>query len=79
MFRIFSFTTDIIVGFPNETDEDFEKTLELLRLVRYDNIYSFIYSKRSGTKAAMIEDRISDEEKSVRMTKLFSVAARNFN
>ena len=69
----FSFTTDIIVGFPNETDEDFEKTLELLRLVRYDNIYSFIYSKRSGTKAAMIEDRISDEEKSVRMTKLLAL------
>ncbi|MGN0613635.1 MAG: tRNA (N6-isopentenyl adenosine(37)-C2)-methylthiotransferase MiaB [Porcipelethomonas sp.] len=66
----FSFTTDIIVGFPNESDEDFEKTLELIDRVKYDNIYSFIYSKRSGTKAAEIDDKISDEEKSRRMTRL---------
>ncbi|MGN1480844.1 tRNA (N6-isopentenyl adenosine(37)-C2)-methylthiotransferase MiaB [Porcipelethomonas sp.] len=69
----FSFTTDIIVGFPNESDEDFEQTLELMKAVKYDNIYSFIYSKRSGTKAAEMEDRISDEEKSRRMTKLLAL------
>ncbi|MBQ3565922.1 MAG: tRNA (N6-isopentenyl adenosine(37)-C2)-methylthiotransferase MiaB [Oscillospiraceae bacterium] len=69
----FSFTTDIIVGFPNESAEDFEKTLELIKRVKYDNIYSFIYSKRSGTKAAEIDDKISDEEKGERMTKLLAV------
>ncbi|MCM1226091.1 MAG: tRNA (N6-isopentenyl adenosine(37)-C2)-methylthiotransferase MiaB [Clostridium sp.] len=69
----FSFTTDIIVGFPNESAEDFEQTLELIKRVRYDNIYSFIYSKRSGTKAAEIADRISDEEKGERMTRLLAM------
>lgn len=69
----FSLTTDIIVGFPNETDEDFRKTLDILKKVRYDNIYSFIYSKRSGTKAALIDDRISDKEKSVRMREMLDL------
>jgi len=69
----FSFTTDIIVGFPNESEEDFEKTLSLMKRVKYDNIYSFIYSKRSGTKAAEIEDMVSDEEKGKRMTRLLSL------
>ncbi len=69
----FSFTTDIIVGFPNESAEDFEKTLELMQLVKYDNIYSFIYSKRSGTKAALIDDKISDSEKGKRMTRLLAL------
>jgi tRNA-2-methylthio-N6-dimethylallyladenosine synthase len=69
----FSFSTDIIVGFPNETDEDFEETLKIVREVKYDNIFSFIYSKRTGTKAALIEDRISDEEKSVRMRRLLEL------
>lgn len=69
----FSFTTDIIVGFPNETPEDFRQTLDLMKRVRYDNIYSFIYSKRSGTKAALINDKVSDEEKSDRMTRLLKL------
>ncbi len=69
----FSFTTDIIVGFPNESGEDFESTLKLMERVKYDNIYSFIYSKRSGTKAAEMEDMIPYSEKSRRMTKLLAL------
>lgn len=69
----FSFTTDIIIGFPNESDEDFEKTLELMKLVKYDNIFSYIYSKRSGTKAALIDDKISDSKKTERITRLLAL------
>ncbi|MCR4638679.1 tRNA (N6-isopentenyl adenosine(37)-C2)-methylthiotransferase MiaB [Ruminococcus sp.] len=69
----FSLTTDIIVGFPDETDEEFRETLDLMKRVRYDNIYSFIYSKRSGTKAAEMPDSISDEEKGQRMRELLEV------
>ncbi len=69
----FSITTDIIVGFPNESDEDFQATLELMQRVRYDNIYSFIYSRRTGTKAAEMEDRISDETKGRRMRELLEL------
>ncbi|MBR6242861.1 MAG: tRNA (N6-isopentenyl adenosine(37)-C2)-methylthiotransferase MiaB [Ruminococcus sp.] len=71
--RDFSLTTDIIVGFPNETDGEFEATLDILRRVKYDNVYSFIYSKRSGTKAAEIEDMVSDETKGKRMRRLLEV------
>ena len=69
----FSLTTDLIVGFPDETNEDFQATLDIIREVKYDNIYSFIYSKRSGTKAAEMPDATSDEEKSRRMRELLSV------
>lgn len=69
----FSFTTDIIVGFPNESDDDFDDTLKLMKRVGYDNIYSFIYSKRTGTKAAEIVDKISDETKSRRMRALLEL------
>lgn len=69
----FSFSTDIIVGFPNESDDDFRQTVELIKKVKYDNIYSFIYSKRTGTKAAEIDDKISDEVKSQRMRELLAV------
>ena len=54
-------TTDIIVGFPTETDEDFEDTVRLLKEVRYDSIYSFIYSKRSGTPAAKMDFVLTEE------------------
>ena len=57
-----AFTTDIIVGFPTETRADFEKTCEMLKKVRYDSIFSFIYSKRSGTPAAKMEMAASDDE-----------------
>lgn len=56
-------TTDIIVGFPGETKEDFEHTLDVLEKVRYDTIFSFIYSKRGGTPAAVMEDPTPMEEK----------------
>lgn len=59
-----SITTDIIVGFPNETYEDFCQTLEIMKRVRYDNIFSFIYSKRSGTRAAEIADHTPEADKS---------------
>lgn len=69
----FSLTTDIIVGFPNESEEDFNGTLELMKRVRYDNIYSFIYSRRTGTRAAEMEDIISEEEKGIRMRRLLEL------
>jgi tRNA-2-methylthio-N6-dimethylallyladenosine synthase len=56
-------TSDIIVGFPGETYEDFLETLSLIREVRYDSLYTFIYSPRKGTKAAEMPDPVSAEEK----------------
>ena len=56
-------TTDIIVGFPTETNEDFNETLSVLKEVEYDMIFSFIYSKRVGTPAAKMPDVLTDEEK----------------
>ncbi len=56
-------TTDIIVGFPGETCEDFEETMSILKEVEYDLIFSFIYSKRKGTPAAQMPDVLTDEEK----------------
>ncbi|MBR2020999.1 MAG: tRNA (N6-isopentenyl adenosine(37)-C2)-methylthiotransferase MiaB, partial [Clostridia bacterium] len=66
-------TTDIIVGFPGETNEDFEETLSLVKMVKYDSVFSFIYSKRPGTPASEMEDETSDEEKTERMSKLLSL------
>lgn len=63
-------TTDIIVGFPNETDEEFLDTLSLVKEVAYDAAYTFIYSKRPGTPASKIEDHISDEIKHKRFDAL---------
>lgn len=66
-------TTDIIVGFPGETNEDFEETLKVLKEVEYDTIFSFIYSKRVGTPAAEMEDVLTDEEKHRNFDKMLAV------
>jgi len=65
-----SFTTDIIVGFPNETDEQFEETMSLYREVGFDTAYTFIYSPREGTPAANMEDNIPMEVKKERLQRL---------
>ncbi len=56
-----SLTTDIIVGFPGESEEDFAETLDVVRKVRYDSAYTFIYSKRMGTPAAAMENQVPNE------------------
>ena len=55
-------TTDIIVGFPGETNEDVDDTIDIVKQVKYDNAFTFIYSKRTGTPAATFETKLSDEE-----------------
>ena len=63
-------TTDIIVGFPGETEEDFQETLDVVRKVRYDSAFTFIYSKRTGTPAAVMEDQVSEAEVKDRFDRL---------
>lgn len=65
-----SITTDIIVGFPNETEEDFNETLEVVNECQFDGAFTFIYSPREGTPASKIKDSISIEEKERRLEKL---------
>lgn len=65
-----SFTTDIIVGFPNETEEQFQDTLSLVREMEYDSAYTYIYSPREGTPAANMEDNVPTEVKRERLARL---------
>ncbi len=66
-------SSDIIVGFPGESEEDFDKTLEMLKAVRFDMVYSFIYSPRKDTPAANMENQIPDEIKSERFNRLLEL------
>ena len=68
-----SLTTDLIVGFPGETEEDFGELLDFLREIRYDAAYTFLYSKRSGTSAAMMEEQVEDSVKKERLHRLMEV------
>ncbi|WP_028550506.1 tRNA (N6-isopentenyl adenosine(37)-C2)-methylthiotransferase MiaB [Paenibacillus sp. UNC451MF] len=70
-----SLTTDIIVGFPGETDEQFEETLELVKQVKYDSAYTFIYSPREGTPAADMADDVPMQVKKERLYRLNAVLA----
>ena len=69
-------TTDIIVGFPGETERDFEETLEVVEEVGYDGAFTFVYSPRQGTEAATSPDQVSDEVKKERIEGLVEVVQR---
>lgn len=71
-----SLTTDIIVGFPGETEEDFEQTLDLLESVRFDFAYTFIYSRRTGTPAAKSAEQVDEAVKKQRFQRLVDVQNR---
>ncbi|MDU6534221.1 MAG: MiaB/RimO family radical SAM methylthiotransferase, partial [Intestinibacter bartlettii] len=68
-----AFSTDIMVGFPGETEEDVEDTLDVIRQVRYDNAFTFIYSKRTGTPAAKMEDQIPEDVKHKRFNRVLEL------
>ncbi len=70
------YTSDVIVGFPGETEEDFEDTVSLIEEVRYDALFTFIYSPRPGTPAAKMPDPTTKEEKSRRFDRLLQVQNR---
>ncbi|HSL54371.1 MAG TPA: tRNA (N6-isopentenyl adenosine(37)-C2)-methylthiotransferase MiaB [Pyrinomonadaceae bacterium] len=71
--RRLALTSDIIVGFPGETDEDFQQTVELVRECEYDSLYIFKYSKRAGTPAAEFHDNVPETEKKARFLELEKV------
>ena len=68
-----SLTTDIIVGFPGETEEDFEETLDVVRRVRYDSAFTFIYSRRTGTPAAAMENQVDESVVKERFDRLLTL------
>ncbi|MGI8784327.1 MAG: tRNA (N6-isopentenyl adenosine(37)-C2)-methylthiotransferase MiaB [Acidobacteriota bacterium] len=70
--RPLALSTDVIVGFPGETDQDFEQSLDLLRTVEYDSIFSFKYSPRPNTSALKLGDTVPEDVKSERLTRLQS-------
>jgi tRNA-2-methylthio-N6-dimethylallyladenosine synthase len=71
-----AFSTDLIVGFPGETEADFEQTLEMVETVGYDNVFVFRYSRRPGTPAATMPDQVADDVKASRNSRLLDVATR---
>ncbi|MDE7367040.1 MAG: tRNA (N6-isopentenyl adenosine(37)-C2)-methylthiotransferase MiaB [Lachnospiraceae bacterium] len=72
-----SLTTDIIVGFPGETEEDFLETIDVVRKAEYDSAYTFIYSKRTGTPAAAMEEQVPEEVVKERFQRLLDVVAES--
>jgi tRNA-2-methylthio-N6-dimethylallyladenosine synthase len=68
--------TDIIVGFPGETEDDFRQTLEVVEEVRYDSAYTFVFSPRQGTEAAQLPDPVPDDVKRDRIERLVEVVQR---
>lgn len=72
-----SLTTDIIVGFPGETEEDFLETIDVVRKAEYDSAYTFIYSKRTGTPAAAMEEQVPEEIVKERFQRLLDVVAES--
>src|SRR5262245_26288372 len=71
-----AFSTDVIVGFPGETEADFEATVEMVEHVGYDNVFVFRYSRRPGTPAATMADQVADDVKADRNRRLLEVAQR---
>ena len=71
-----SITTDIIVGFPNETEEDFQKTLDIVNYCKFDGAFTFIFSPRVGTAAALMEDKVTMAEKEKRLHTLNELVNR---
>jgi tRNA-2-methylthio-N6-dimethylallyladenosine synthase len=69
-------TTDLIVGFPGETEREFAETIEVVEEVAYDSAFTFVFSPRSGTEAASLPDQISDEVKRDRIERLVDVVQR---
>jgi tRNA-2-methylthio-N6-dimethylallyladenosine synthase len=69
-------TTDIIVGFPGETEDDFRETLEVVEEVGFDGAFTFVYSPRAGTEAAAMPDQVPDEVKRERIERLVEVVQR---
>lgn len=74
--RRLALTSDIIVGFPGETDKDFQQTIELVEECKYDSLYIFKYSKRAGTPAANLNENVSEKEKTDRFLELETVQRR---
>jgi tRNA-2-methylthio-N6-dimethylallyladenosine synthase len=69
-------TTDVIVGFPGETEVDFRETLEVVEEVRFDGAFTFVYSPRQGTEAAAMPDQVPEEVKRERIERLIEVVQR---
>lgn len=70
-------TTDIIVGFPGETEEDFQETLDVVKQVEYDNAFTFIYSKRTGTPAARMDNQVPEDVIKDRFDRLLAIVQEN--